>query len=111
MGSVITSTVLGLCAIVLFMIGISQYRSKTPVAFYSGEKPPDASQLTDVRAWNRKHGVMWMLYGTGFVLTVLCGFWMGESLWFLLPWVLFVIAPVAVMPLYHRHLVKKYRIQ
>ena len=52
-------------AVASFMIGIgiSQLRSKKPVDFYSGEKPPGEEELSDVKAWNQKHGQMWVLYG------------------------------------------------
>ena len=44
-------------ASVMIGIGISQLRSKKPVAFYSGEKPPGEEELSDVKAWNQKHGI------------------------------------------------------
>ena len=44
-------------AAVMLGIGISQYRSKKPVGFYSGEKPPLEHELTDVIMWNKKHAI------------------------------------------------------
>ena len=52
-----------LVALFMMGIGIVQIKSRKPVAFYSGEKPPKAEELTDVSAWNRKHGMMWLAYG------------------------------------------------
>lgn len=49
-------------ALIIMTIGIVQLKSKTPVAFYSGEKPPRAEEVTDVKVWNRKHGMMWLIY-------------------------------------------------
>ena len=51
--------------VALFMvaIGIAQLKSKDPVGFYSGEEPPKAESLTDVSTWNKRHGMMWLIYG------------------------------------------------
>lgn len=57
----------------IITIGIVQYRSKEPVGFWSGKKPPKREQITDVRTYNHKHGLMWILYGVGFLLCFVCG--------------------------------------
>ncbi len=68
------------CAVILLVsigpiiiLGIAQYRSKDPVGFWSGKKPPEREQITDVRAYNRKHGLMWISYGVGFIVCFVCG--------------------------------------
>lgn len=68
------------CAVILLVsigpiiiLGIVQYRSKDPVGFWSGKKPPEREQITDVRAYNRKHGLMWISYGVGFIVCFVCG--------------------------------------
>lgn len=53
----------GIVAIVIIIIGINQCRSKTPVGFLGSEEPPSEKELTDVSAYNKAHGKMWMLYG------------------------------------------------
>lgn len=67
--NVITLCIMCLVALIFIGLGISQYRSKKPVGFYSGEKPPKKEELTDVKAWNRKHGVMWFGYGVMLILS------------------------------------------
>ena len=62
-----------LVAAIMLGIGIFQYRSKSPVGFYSGEKPPMESELTDVDAWNKKHGKMWIWYGVIIIISYLAG--------------------------------------
>lgn len=57
----------------IIILGIVQYRSKDPVGFWSGKEPPKREQITDVRAYNRKHGLMWILYGAGFIVCFVCG--------------------------------------
>ncbi len=71
--TVIVSVILLISIAPMIIIGISQYRSKDPVGFWSGKKPPRKEQITDVTAYNRKHGLMWILYGTGLMLCFVCG--------------------------------------
>ena len=47
-----------LAALIMVGIGVLQRKSKTPVGFYTGEKPPAAQELSDVSSWNKKHGAM-----------------------------------------------------
>lgn len=46
-------------SLIMIGLGVSQIKSKEPVGFYTGEKPPKREQLSDVEAWNKKHGLMW----------------------------------------------------
>lgn len=66
-------------------IGISQLRSKKPVAFYSGEKPPKEEELSDVKAWNQKHGRMWVLYGLIILVSYGIGVIIGDTMWCVIP--------------------------
>lgn len=72
---IITFVILFICTVPLIGIGIAQCKSKKPVAFWSGVKPPDIEQVTDVEAYNKKHGRMWILYGAGLLI-----FWYGGGL-------------------------------
>lgn len=98
----------GLCALIMIAIGIYQWRSKMPATFYSGEKPLDATQLSDVSAWNRKHGMMWILYGIIITGCGCLGFVMGNNTLFLLPFLGGIIIPPILMALYHEKLKKEY---
>jgi len=62
-----------ICVLPLLAVGILQYHSKAPVGFWAGKKPPEPEQVTDVRAYNRRHGIMWIAYGAGFFLMFLTG--------------------------------------
>ena len=44
--------VMGMCAMFMFGIGLVQIKSKKPVAFYSGEKPPFEKNVKDIETWN-----------------------------------------------------------
>lgn len=96
------------CAFLMFGIGISQLRSKKPVGFYSGVKPPKVEELSDFRAWNKKHGMMWVIYGCIIFLSVPASFIMGDTPWILIPVCGSVIVPLVWMIPYHHHLCRLY---
>lgn len=91
----------------ILIIGIVQFRSKNPVGFWSGKEPPRAEQITDVKAYNRRHGLMWILYGAGFVLCFGCGYFAGERFTAILC-IVEGIGGMLAMIAYHNRLNRKY---
>lgn len=51
-------------AVMLIWMGISQILSKTLVGGGVFEKAPQPKEVSDGKAWNRKHGVSWIVYGS-----------------------------------------------
>ena len=100
-----------LVAAIMLGIGISQYRSKIPVGFYSGEKPPLESELSDVTMWNKKHGKMWIWYGIIIIISYLIGipFLMIDTVWCILPLCGGIIVPIPMMIWYHHKLIQQYK--
>lgn len=98
-------------ALIMLGIGISQYRSTKPVAFYSGEKPPKDSELSDVLMWNKKHGKMWIWYGVIIIISYPLGipFMLMDSVWCVVPMCGGVILPLPVMIWYHNKLLWEYK--
>lgn len=90
-------------------IGIFQIRSKKPVGFYSGEKPPKENELSDVNAWNKKHGSMWVIYGAVIMLSYGIGTIMGDTVWCILPMCGGLLIPVPIMIWFHHRLIRKYK--
>lgn len=98
-------------AVIMFGIGLSQYRSTKPVGFYSGEKPPLESELTDVDTWNKKHGKMWIIYGVIIIVSYLLGvpFLIADSVWSVLPMCVGIMIPIPLMIRYHHKLIREYK--
>lgn len=99
-------------ALIMIGLGVSQLKSKTPVGFYTGEKPPEPGQLSNVAAWNKKHGTMWITYGIVIILfyaVPLFGVGM-DSVWFSVLYGTGYILPIPVMMWYHSRLVKTYKL-
>ena len=112
MGEVVISGItFGICALIMFGIGITQLKSKEPVGFYSGEEPPSKEQITDVKAWNKKHGIMWIIYGSCIVVSWLCGLVIGDSVYIVIPYTIGLLVPIVFMIIYHHKLIKMYFIK
>ena len=62
-GELFGAFIMTIVALVMIGIGIYQFTCKDTVGFYSGETPPKKEELKDWVAWNRKHGLMWIIYG------------------------------------------------
>lgn len=71
---VFASCIICFVAMIFLIIGFCQFRSKEPVGFYSGEKPPARDELTDVKSWNHGHGILWLLYGGGIIVAWFIGY-------------------------------------
>ncbi len=91
----------------IITIGIVQYRSKEPVGFWSGKKPPKREEITDVQAYNHKHGLMWIVYGVGFLLSFVCGLPFGGLITGYLC-MIEVMGGLLIMVAYHNRLNRMY---
>lgn len=98
-----------LAAFIMFVIGIAQVKSREPVGFYSGEKPPEAGELTDVHAWNVKHGRMWIAYGAFILLSCFPGVLAMDSALCRFSMIGGLLLPLVLMVCYHRRLLAVYR--
>lgn len=87
----------------IIIIGIVQYRSKEPVGFWSGKEPPKKEQITNVEAYNHKHGIMWVIYGVGFILCFILGLIIDGKMATILS-IVECIGGIFVMILYHHKL-------
>ena len=108
MGLVILSIVAGIMAV----IGISQMSKKdNPVGFYNMIDPPKKEEISDVIQWNKKHGMIWIVYG----ICIEFGFWLGYVMPVEVLKMVFmmggVIVPLPFMVIRHRRLEKEYQVE
>ena len=94
-------------AFLMVGIGIYQIKSPKPAWFYSGEEPPKPETITDLRAWNTKHGTMWVVYGAIILLTTVIGVidLSAIGMWFFIGGIFF---PIPFMIWWHHRLEKRY---
>lgn len=107
--SIIALIIYLIVAAFMIGIGISQLRSSSPVGFYSGEEPFGEDELTDVQAWNRKHGMMWVLYGSIIIISYFVGYIMGDNILCIIPLCGGLIVPIILMICYHHKLIREYK--
>lgn len=106
--TVIMLVILLYSAAPIIILGIVQYNSKKPVGFWSGDKPLEKEQITDMKAYNQKHGLMWILFGTGFILCFLCGLPFGGEIAAILC-IIEATGGILGMVAYHNRLNRIYR--
>lgn len=107
-GTVMYLVIVSMCALIMITIGIVQLKSKRPVGFWSGVKPPDEKKVKDVEAYNKKHGWMWILYGTGMPVSYLIVLPFGSELAAVLVNCVEMCGGIIGMIIYHNHLDKMY---
>lgn len=109
MATYFTLAIYAFVTVIMVGIGAAQIRSKSPVSFFTGETPPKETEILDVKAWNRKHG--WMFVGYGAVLMLSCiaaSLCQGTAVRLIL--LLGGVAlPIPCMILYHSMLTGQYR--
>ena len=106
--NIIALVIFALVAMVMIVIGIYQINQKAPVGFYSGEKSPKAKDITDVKAWNTKHGIMWVIYGILIIAGYAGGFF-AKNVYIEITFIIVCnVLPIILMAVYHSHLCKVY---
>ena len=96
------------CALIMIVVGVVQWRKKTPAGFWAGVNPPDAAKITDVTAYNKKHGKMWIVYGLGMPLSYLVMVPFGNEVASILVNCTEICGGIIGMILYHNYLDNRY---
>lgn len=97
-----------ICSVPYLIMGYVQKNSAEPVGFWTGKNPPPKELVTDVTAYNRKHGRMWLCYGLGMIASFFGGMFFGDELAAFLFFGGEALGGIVLMILYHNHLEKKY---
>ncbi len=105
---IIPAFIFSYVALMMIIIGIVQYKSQKPTGFYTGETPPKAEQLTDVTAWNHRHGMMWIIYGVVIIVSFFAGILIPHEVVSALLPIVILLGALPVMILYHHKLKHKY---
>lgn len=111
MENIITCIICELVALFVIAIGISNFKSIEPVGFYSGVEPPTSKEITDIPAYNKKHGWMWVAYGIGFIICGILSFPTNSDVVFALVSSAFAIGGAFILIIGHTRLDNKYRIK
>lgn len=104
--------ILSFVAAIMGMIGVCQVVKKdAPVGFYNVIDPPKKEEITDIIQWNKKHGMLWILYG----ICIELGFWIGYVMPNEVLEMIFmmggVVLPLPLMIVRHHRLEKEYKVK
>ncbi len=107
--TIMTLIIMSGVALVMVGLGVSQYRKKEePVGFYNTADPPKKEEISDIIAWNKKHGMLWIAYG----IIIELGYWLGYFAPNEVLEIIFsiggVLIPIPFMIIGHHKLVKMY---
>lgn len=108
---IIGLVIISLVASIMIIIGLCQVRNKEkPVGFYNVIDSPKKEEISDILQWNKKHGMIWIVYG----ICIETGFWIGYVMPIEVLEMFFMIGgivlPLPFMCLRHHKLEKEYRI-
>lgn len=71
---IIGLVIISFVAAIMVIIGVCQMVKKdVPVGFYNMIDPPKKEDISDIIQWNKKHGIIWIIYG----ICIELGFWLG----------------------------------
>ena len=106
-GFIIISIVAG----IMIVIGLCQVLKKDePVGFYNVIDPPRKDEISDIIQWNKKHGVIWIVYGICIELGFWLGFFMPNEVFEMIFMMGGVLVPLPFMVMRHRKLEKEYKL-
>lgn len=87
-------------------IGIFAIRRKKPMWFWSGSEVSEY-ELTDVKAYNKANGIMWLVFSLIYWISAILGLWQIEAAGVLL--FLGTVAGVPVLIVIYGKIYKKYK--
>jgi hypothetical protein len=71
-GGILFAIICGFTGLVMWLIALWAFKRKTPMHFWSGsEVKPE--EIKDIPAYNRENGIMWIVYGCGFLVPAIIG--------------------------------------
>lgn len=100
------SVIMMICGALFAGIGLYAWKRKTPMHFWSGTKIK-AGEISDVAAYNRANGLMWIGFSLLFWLSGLVGCWNAAAAG-ILEAVAFLIA-LPLLPLVYQRIYRKYK--
>ncbi len=60
------------CGLIFTFLGIYAWRREKPMWFWSGSTVRE-EEITDVKAYNRENGIMWLCYSSVFWISAIMG--------------------------------------
>lgn len=108
-GSVIGLVIISIAALIILGIGISQMLKKEePVGFYNTIDPPKKDEISNISEWNKKHGLLWIVYGIIIEACYWIAYFMPGTVLQAVCLIGGILLPLPCLVIYHNRLVQKY---
>lgn len=95
--------------IILVGTGIYSFKRKTPMHFWSGTTVK-SEEISDIYAYNKANGIMWIVYGLSYLLILPIGVVFGEAICAIITIILATFGLVALIICY-KLIYKKYKVK
>ena len=109
MGNIFFAVIVGLCACIFTFLGIWVIKKKEPGNFWTGQVVK-AAELSDVKAYNKELGLLWIAFGGVLWIDALLGGIFGGRLGGIVMIASFVIG-IPMLPVIYNMIYKKYMIR
>jgi len=96
------------CTILFYSIGVYAQKLEKPMWFWSGSEV-DASQITDVKKYNKENGIMWKLYSLWYFAAGLAEIW--NTIAALIILVLSCTVGIVILIRSYKKIYEKYRVR
>ncbi|MGN0515071.1 MAG: hypothetical protein ACI4GD_12410 [Lachnospiraceae bacterium] len=108
--TIVGFVIISFVAVIMVIIGLVQFNKKEePVGFYNVIEAPKKEEITDILLWNKKHGMIWIIYGICIELGFLMGIVMPNEVLEIVFTIGSIIIPLTIMILRHNMLEREYR--
>lgn len=67
-GAIPFAVTIWLCGLVFIAIGIYALKRKSPMHFWAGTTVK-SDEISDIKAYNKANGIMWLIYGSGYIVS------------------------------------------
>lgn len=111
-GRIMALIIITIVAVIMEILGLYQFfKKESPVGFYNVIAPPKKEEISDVTKWNKKHGLIWIVYGICIEAAFLSGCIMTIEVLQMLFMLGGVLLPIPFMVMRHKKLEKEYIIR
>ena len=107
-GNIITFVILFGVGSVFLGLGIYASKKEKPMHFYSGIEVK-ASEIRDVKAYNKENGIMWIMYSLWYYCAAIVGFF--NSVLALILMISSCTIGLWILVVHYKRIEKKYRVK
>jgi hypothetical protein len=98
-----------ICALIFVGMGILSIDKDTPMHFWSGTTVK-AEEISNVKSYNKENGIMWIIYGSTYILSAILTIFFGSKIGVLIVTLSCTVGLIALILVY-TSIYKKYKVR